>query len=111
MIAADCKLVSDCCSCEAIPIGATGRPCSLVCIQSRCAALQLPQGAVDCVAGRCVAGFACDPSQVTCRVAPPSCAAGEIPSINASGNCYTGACVPASECTGVAGCGACTGAP
>ena len=107
--AADCKLVDNCCSCEAIPAGATGAPCALLCIQSACAAKQLPAGKVDCLAGKCVAGFACDATGITCKVAPPACAAGEVPTINAAGNCYTGSCAPATECTTVAGCGSCTG--
>jgi hypothetical protein len=105
--ASDCKLVDDCCTCAAIPIGATAQRCSVLCNQNQCGARQLRQGAVDCVVGRCVAGFACDASQVTCRVAPPSCPAGEVPSIDQAGNCYTGACAPASECTTVTGCGVC----
>jgi hypothetical protein len=81
-----------------------------VCIQSQCAAKQLPAGAVDCVAGKCVAGFACDAAGVTCRMAAPSCPAGEVPTINASGNCWSGTCAPAVECKGVTDCNACAGA-
>jgi hypothetical protein len=106
--AADCKLVSDCCNCKAVPVGATEESCPAVCVQSQCDARQLPRGAVACVIGRCVAGFACDPSQVTCRIAPPTCPAGEVPAINDTGNCYLGTCAPATECTNVAGCGVCT---
>ena len=105
--ASDCKLVDDCCTCAAIPIGATAPPCSVLCTQNQCETRQLRQGAVDCVVGRCVAGFACDASQVTCRVAPPSCPAGEVPSINQAGNCYSGACAPVAGCTTVMGCGVC----
>ena len=61
------------------------------------------------MAGRCVAGFACDASGVTCKVAVPTCPEGEVPTVNAAGNCYTGACAPATECTKVTGCGDCTG--
>jgi len=107
--AADCKLVDDCCSCEAIPVGAAAAPCSLLCIQSACAARQLPSGAVDCVVGKCVAGFACDATKITCKIATPACPAGEVPAVNASGNCYVGTCVPETECTTVGGCSACTG--
>ena len=108
--ASDCKLVADCCTCEAIPAGATAPACSLVCIQSQCAARQLPQGEVDCVAGKCVAGFRCDATPVTCRRAPPVCPAGEVPTIDDAGTCYVGTCAPATECTTVTGCGLCTGA-
>jgi hypothetical protein len=61
------------------------------------------------VAGRCVAGFACDATQVLCKVAAPSCPAGEVPVINEAGTCYVGTCAPATECKTVSGCGSCTG--
>ena len=109
MTATDCKLVSDCCNCAAIPAGATAPSCGLVCIQSQCDARQLPRGAVACIAGRCVAGFTCDASRVTCRIAPPTCPAGEVPSVNDAGTCYTGACAPASQCTTLTDCTACNG--
>ena len=110
MTATDCKLINDCCNCMAIAAGATAPACGLVCIQSQCDARQLPRGAAAaCVAGRCVAGFACDTSPVTCRMAPPSCPAGEVPSVNDAGTCYTGACAPASQCTTVTDCNACSG--
>jgi hypothetical protein len=47
---------------------------------------------------------------VTCKIATPSCPAGEVPTVNEAGTCYLGTCAPATECTTVAGCGACTGA-
>ena len=107
--AADCQLVNDCCTCEAIPVGAKAPACSLTCVQSACAARQLPAGAVACVAGQCVAGFKCDTSKVTCEAATPACAAGDVPTVNAAGTCYTGTCAPAVECTTVTSCGVCTG--
>jgi hypothetical protein len=107
--AADCKLVDDCCSCEAIPVGATAAPCALLCIQSACAARQLPSGAVACVAGKCVAGFACDATKITCKIATPACPAGEVPVVNASGNCYVGTCAPETECKTVSSCAVCNG--
>ena len=109
MTASDCKLVSDCCTCAAIPAGATAPACSLVCIQSQCDARQLPRGAVACVAGRCVAGFDCDTTKVTCRRAAPTCPAGEVPTVDDAGTCYSGACAPATQCTLLPDCAACTG--
>ena len=105
--ASDCKLFSDCCTCDAIPVGDTIPSCPAICKQNQCEALHLPPGAVDCVAGRCVAGFACDAAKVTCKIAVPSCQAGDVPSIDESGNCYTGFCVPAAECTSVTSCASC----
>jgi hypothetical protein len=107
--AADCKLINDCCNCMAVPSGAPVPACSLVCVQSQCAAKQLPTGSVACIAGRCVAGFKCDASQVTCKIATPVCAAGEVPTVNEAGTCYTGSCAPETECTTVTGCASCTG--
>lgn len=104
----DCHLYNDCCTCAAIGPNQPAPPlCAQVCIQSRCAALQLPQNAVACVAGRCVAGFDCDVSEVTCRMAAPDCPAGQVPSVNASRSCYSGACVPATQCTFVTNCNDC----
>ena len=109
--ASDCKLVDDCCTCAAIPVGATAPACGgVLCKQNQCPARQLGTGTVDCVAGRCVAGFACDATQVICKVAAPVCPAGEVPVINDAGNCYVGTCAPAAECKTVSGCGSCTGA-
>jgi len=109
--ASDCKLVDDCCTCAAIPVGATAPACGgVLCKQNQCPARQLGTGTVDCVAGRCVAGFACDATQVICKVAAPVCPAGEVPVINDAGNCYVGTCAPATECKTVSGCGSCTGA-
>ncbi|HXU06454.1 MAG TPA: hypothetical protein VN903_36110 [Polyangia bacterium] len=107
--ASDCKLVDNCCTCQAIPNSVTAPACvEVVCKQNQCSARQLGSATVDCVAGRCVAGFACDTTKVICKVATPSCPAGEVPTVNESGTCYTGACAPASECTSVASCEACT---
>jgi hypothetical protein len=107
--ASDCKLVDDCCSCQAIPVGDAAPPCTLVCKQNQCAARQLPPGAVDCVAGKCVGGFACDATKVTCKAATPACPAGEVPTVNASGTCYVGTCAPETECRTVSSCAVCSG--
>ena len=109
MTAADCKLFTDCCTCDAVPVGDTVPSCPAICTKTDCQARQLPQGAVACVAGRCVAGFACDASKVTCKIAVPACPAGEVPSVDDAGTCYTGACAPATECTSVTSCASCTG--
>jgi hypothetical protein len=106
--AADCKLFSDCCTCAALPVGDTVASCPAICKQNQCEALHLPPAAVACVAGRCVAGFACDASKVICKIAVPNCQAGDVPSVDESGSCYTGDCVPAAECKSVTGCASCT---
>jgi hypothetical protein len=108
--ASDCMLFTDCCRCEAVPVGATVEACPAICAKTACQARQLPADAVACVAGRCVAGFVCDTSRVTCKIATPSCPAGEVPTVNEAGTCYLGTCAPATECTTVTGCAGCTGA-
>ena len=78
------------------------------CLVGQCTSQQLPPDAVDCVAGRCVAGFNCDASEVTCKVALPACEkGGYVPAVNAAGTCFTGGCVPAAQCTRVTACSAC----
>ncbi|MET0387158.1 MAG: Kazal-type serine protease inhibitor family protein [Polyangiales bacterium] len=39
----------------------------------------------------------CDPAKIQCRRAPPQCPQGQVPSIDANGNCY-GACVGIESC-------------
>lgn len=107
--ASDCRLVSDCCTCRAGPVGGPNpQPCPLLCVQSKCNQEMLPSGAVDCVAGRCVAGFNCDASTVVCGGPTPSCAPGEVPTVNPSGTCYSGGCVPATQCKRVTSCADCS---
>jgi hypothetical protein len=100
---ADCKLVSDCCTCQAIGPGESIPPCPpIACLQNKCEALQLPKSKMACVAGRCVAGFDCDSSMVTCKLLPPTCEAGFVPGVKDS--CYSGSCVPVTECVNVKSC-------
>lgn len=47
----------------------------------------------------CCTGWNCDPRMVACNRVPPSCAAGEVPSVSFS--CY-GPCVPATHCAPIA---------
>jgi hypothetical protein len=46
--------------------------------------------------GTCESGVSCDTSKVLCRVAPPTCPAGQVPSV--TGSCF-GPCVPIESCT------------
>jgi hypothetical protein len=71
----------------------------------QCEALQLPKDAVACIAGRCVAGFECDSSKVTCKLLPPVCEPGFVPGVKET--CYTGTCVPVTECVSVKSCSDC----
>ena len=100
-----CRLFSDCCTCVALAPGEPDPPsCPITCIQSKCAQLQIDATDVSCAAGVCAAGFACA-AEVLCRMAPPVCQMGFVPSV--VGTCW-GPCVPAEECASVRDCAACT---
>lgn len=102
-----CTLVNDCCNCLAIGPGETAPTCDIPeCFADACSASGLPQPQEpQCQAGQCVAGYVCDPALAACDQLPPTCPAGQVPSVN--GACW-GGCVPATECTSVGGCDACT---
>jgi len=51
------------------------------------------------------ATVACDPSPVNCKSMPPTCAKGEVPSVQ--GTCW-GPCVPILTCATVKDCSTCT---
>ena len=104
----DCKVFEDCCSCDGIPTSQNPGICKLGCTTKKCAALGVSATEVSCVAGRCVKGYDCDSSKVVCLTKAPNCPAGEVAQIK--GNCWSGACVPAGECTSVASCSDCTSA-
>lgn len=57
-----------------------------------------------CAAYRCVAGFDCDPANVSCDAPPPQCERGETPSIEYG--CW-GPCVRATECAYITSCDLC----
>ncbi|HKQ68991.1 MAG TPA: hypothetical protein VJT73_06620 [Polyangiaceae bacterium] len=103
----DCRLFSDCCSCAGVPKTAGVSTCPALCKQSKCEELGLAGGKASCVAGRCVAGFECDGTKVTCDMGPPKCQGGQVPLV--SGGCYQGSCVPAVECASVSNCAVCAG--
>lgn len=101
----DCRLFTDCCTCVGLPKGHADPPsCNAACSIDQCAAHDVK--APSCRAGRCVAGFNCDASQALCFSLPPTCAAGQVPSV--VGSCW-GGCVDATQCLGVQSCAECTG--
>jgi hypothetical protein len=104
--ATDCKVVNDCCTCEALPNAETPATCSQTCFQDKCNELGTANKTAECIAGRCVIGFDCT-SAVICADAPPTCGPGTVPLIAAG--CYQGSCVPADECASVKSCADCTG--
>jgi hypothetical protein len=103
--AADCKVFEDCCRCDGVPKSEEPASCKLACTVGKCTELGVSPTSVDCVAGRCVKGYDCDTTKLTCRVAEPACQPGEVPQM--LDQCYTGACVPASQCSFVPECGKC----
>lgn len=105
---AECTLFSDCCTCEAYGPNETPPPsCLADCTKSACEANGANQDSVQCVAGRCVAGIQCNPTQVFCNGIPPECGPGETPAV--LGGCW-GGCVPATQCASVPSCNECDGA-
>lgn len=104
----DCKMFADCCSCMGIPTSENPVPCPAMCLQDKCGELGGPKTAA-CIAGRCVAGFNCDSSKVTCKMATPNCDPGKVPLVKEDGTCWQGSCVPANECKAVKSCAECTG--
>jgi hypothetical protein len=101
----DCRLVSDCCSCTAIPRGEKAPFCDpkRSCVVSVCAQYQGLERA-RCAGGRCVLGFDCDPASIQCKRLAPLCPVGQVPRV--MGGCY-GECVDARQCLSVASCSAC----
>src|SRR5690606_2235807 len=77
--------------------------CPQLCVIDACGAAGITKTA--CEAGRCVLQVSCDSSTVTCREMTPVCPAGQVPAVE--GDCWTGACVDATQCSSVTDCTAC----
>jgi hypothetical protein len=105
----DCQLVNDCCSCQAI---GGSEPVPICDPRNNCVMPSCSQyGGLDrarCMAGRCVLGFDCDTTNVTCKKLPPVCPPGETPRVVGDGaaRCY-GECVDARQCLSVPTCAVC----
>ena len=105
--AEDCQLVNDCCACEGIPASEEPKMCNIDCLQPTCDSVGHFATEPLCEVGRCVAGFDCDHSTVTCDVDPPDCQPGHTAIV--IDGCY-GACVDAGECAQVGDCSQCNAA-
>lgn len=104
----DCALHNDCCDCFGIKAGDPDPICKKQCDQATCDALGIDQAV--CRFGVCgTERINCDNSKVTCKIQQPDCAPGEVPGINANGDCWTGLCVPALSCDVVPDCSDCPG--
>jgi hypothetical protein len=78
------------------------------CFQSACQAIQWPSDTPPaCIGGRCIAGFECDWSLVSCDDVPPDCPPGFTSTVK--DGCYSLYCVPADECADVRDCNQCSG--
>jgi hypothetical protein len=97
--------VNDCCTCAGFPTGTTPPSCPMEnCFVPICESLLFPAPKAKCVAGRCVAGFNCNPETVQCPMPQPSCPPGRTPSV--VNGCWAG-CVPTIECGVVGSCEQC----
>lgn len=101
---ADCKLASDCCDCDAVPVGVDVAVCDEDCEQPLCAELGID--AARCRFGVCITGrLSCDASKVACDAAAPPCPPGTV--AETSPVCWTGRCVAARHCDVVGTCEQC----
>jgi hypothetical protein len=102
----DCLFVNSCCECTSHAVGVPVERCEIeTCAVSTCEARNIPATRALCRAGRCVLDVGCDASQVLCRAAAPDCPAGAVPAV--LDTCWTGGCVPVTECAGVTNCTQC----
>lgn len=104
---AQCVVVDDCCTCDAIPADAEPPACDLECIQSACSALGIDPIA-QCELDHCeLAPQSCDPFDATCDELPPPCPEGQLATIDPVAGCWTGMCVAAAYCDVVPSCELC----
>jgi hypothetical protein len=101
----DCEIASDCCSCQAVPKGASFPACRLDCGGSNGCELDGLSTVPRCTLGRCTLATDCGGEATLCDSPPPTCPAGQTPSRTEDG-CW-GPCVAATECSLVEDCGAC----
>ncbi len=104
--AADCKIVDDCCTCAAWPGNQDAPACPIQdCTITACEAAEYKAEPV-CEAGLCrFPKTTCDPTEVVCLAPSPACDEGFLPEVE--GQCWSGACVPASACDWAPSCEAC----
>ena len=107
---ADCKLHTDCCSCDAIRVGTPEDFCDAACEVEACPAAGVTAAA--CEAGQCVKKHHCGTAGGSTCEAPPACPAGQLPVVKVHANippneCYTGECVDAVDCTSIDDCALC----
>lgn len=101
---ADCKLHSDCCACEGVPVDEEVANCEKECKQPLCSEFGVE--AAVCRLGVCeTERLSCDQSKVVCDAPTPDCPDGTLP--ETTPECWTGKCVPSALCDVVPGCEFC----
>jgi hypothetical protein len=90
----DCKLVDDCCTCEAMHVDADPPECDADCERTTCEDWGITE--ILCSHTCLIRLVECDPTLVECADAPPECDDGFAPSIEA--RCWTRHCVPMDLC-------------
>ncbi len=101
---ADCKLHSDCCACEGVPVDEDVVNCDEECKQPLCSEFGVSKAV--CRLGVCeTERLSCDQTKVACNEPPPVCPPETLPVTDAE--CWTGACVPQALCDAVPDCSFC----
>lgn len=91
----ECRLHSDCCTCEALPAGETPPACDADCERPLCDEWGITD--ILCSHTCLVRLVECDAGLVECADPEPPCDAGFVPSIEE--RCWTRHCVPVELCT------------
>lgn len=91
---ADCRIFSDCCTCDAFAMDEHPMECAADCDRTLCEEWGITE--VICSHTCHLLLVDCDPGLVMCPDAPPDCADGFAPSIEM--RCWTRHCVPVELC-------------
>lgn len=91
----ECRLHSDCCTCDALAVDQTPPACDLTCERTLCEQYGITE--ILCSHTCLVRLVDCDPTLVQCADAPPTCDPGLVPSV--AERCWTRHCVPEALCT------------
>jgi hypothetical protein len=107
----DCQVYTDCCTCDVLAVGEQPPACNVPeCFVEACGVLDIGAPTAVCRFGRCTfEKVSCNPLGVTCKVQPPDCPLGQLPSVN--GDCWSGQCTPVEACDWAPDCAACTTDP
>ncbi|MFO0634754.1 MAG: hypothetical protein U0168_18070 [Nannocystaceae bacterium] len=91
----ECRLHSDCCTCDALAVGETPPACDLTCERDLCEQWGITE--ILCSHTCLLRLQDCDPGLVQCADAPPSCEPGFVATV--VDRCWTRHCVPEALCT------------